>query len=134
MDSQNIIKKYTNYLSKEDIEVLKSEWIINWIGWKGWADFWIILKELVKEFDNYNEEKYTKLINDIEYIAYLHDLEFYKWTVFYEFYIANAKFAMRLYTLIHWTNIYKRLWLALSAFLFTSFFWYKYFVNKWKQV
>ena len=134
MKSQDIIKNYTNYLSKEDIEALKSEWIINWIGWKGWADFWITLKELVKEFDDYNEEKYTKLLNDIEYIAYLHDLEFYKWIAFYEFYIANAKFAMRLYTLIHWTNIYKRLWLWLSAFLFTSFFWYKYFLNKWKQV
>lgn len=116
-------------LTQQEILSLKSQWIINGIWWKWWADFWLILKELVKELPSYQEEKYLKLIDDIEYIAYNHDYEFYKWKTFFSFIKANFLFWYRIYKKLYW-SWFKWVLVWVMAFLFTTIFGRKYFRQK----
>ena len=121
-----IIKKYkeTWTLSKQDIKVLKNEWVINWIGWK-WMNLEWVLKA-IKKLPYFDNEKYDSLYNKILYLSYIHDLDYYIWKNYFDFTVANWDFAVWVYKKLWWSN-YKRIIILILLFILLQVRWFRYF-------
>lgn len=124
---KDIIKRFkeTWELSKQDIENLKNERIINWIWPKG-LSFEPIL-ESIKSLPYFDSDRYQELYEDIQYISYKHDFEFYIGWSYWDFTTSNFKFAINLYKLLYWTKWYKKAGISIFVFIVLEIYWKKYF-------
>ena len=114
---------WDEYLSKIEIEVLKSNWIINWCWWKDWFNFDSVMDN-IKSFKWFKRKKLQQLKEDIKQLCYIHDLDFHwqKW-----FYKSNFKFAYRLAKLLTFTWFFERFMIFIITFWLLNKYWKEYY-------
>ena len=122
-----IIKRYkeTWILTQQDIETLKNEWIINWIGGK-WCNLEWVLKA-IKKLPYFDNKKYDSLYNKILYLSYIHDLDYYIGNNYLDFTIANWDFAYWVFKKLRWTTTIKRLLILILLFFWLQTKGFRYF-------
>ena len=103
--------------TNEEKKALTSCWIINGIGGE-WQNIEKTILALVEQIPWYDPYKAQSLVSDIKELSFEHDTQFrlQLW-----FYLANYKFAKKLYYLTNWGKS-KR---------FLVFLWVLYTLNKY---
>ena len=128
MTITTIIKNYelNGKLSVYEKSELRKHKIANWIWWE-WYNLDNILFSIV-ELPYFDTKKSKKLIRKIDNnLSVPHDLEFYIWWTYIDFTVSNLKFALWLFKILHWTTIWKRLWITLAVFWILQKFGKKHF-------
>ena len=83
---------------------------------------------MIKKDKNYDINKQEYLLYDLDFICDIHDLQYWKGGWIFSYIKANYILAKNMYTLLHWFNCRKILFIV--VFLWTTLFGFKYY--NWK--
>ena len=114
-----------SWYTLSDIKMYENLWIANWF-WPWCCN----MNWLFKILHNFSKDNEQKLIADINICADIHDINYYhsKW-----FIKSNYKFAYDVMRLLHWTNIFWRLFIFLILFLSTTLFGWLFYNWTWNK-
>lgn len=113
-------------LSEEEIEALKSCWIINWC-WGEWSfSFDKFIENNIEYIPYFDNDKKQELLCDLKRICYEHDLEY---RLHYGFTRANWSMCNKVRKLLYWITPFKRIWIVILLFAMLQRHW-KDFYNK----
>lgn len=119
---ENYLKSKT--LQQEDIEILKTHDIINWLGWKGWIRIKELLIPIIKKLKKDYQEEYLSKLRLIEHYSYYHDLDYYIWGWEKEFFQSNLNFCIQVKRVIP-SNAFFFLLLGLLSLRGRKYFQFK---------
>lgn len=117
-------------LSKEQVQKLKENKVINWVGSEWWFKFEII-KEKIEQLPFIDLYKIESLYNDIDTLSRYHDIEYTKGASLFWFLRANYDFSLWLITLLNWTSKSAKIGIFFSTFIWLSIFGRKSY--NWKD-
>ena len=121
---QKILHLHNSNLN--ELDQLERDWLINWIGWE-WFNIDLYVKESIKIWEEYNQEKIPKLYQDLRILALLHDRAYlYK----QGFYCSNYMLARDLFILLNWTSFLNRFVFSLGIFILTCIYWKRFYYKK----
>lgn len=114
-------------LSKNELDELRKQRIVNECGAKGWVNFSSILKHNICLFPEFKKEKLSKLIEDLWYVCSIHDLYYYKWNNILNKIKADYKISKYIFHLLDWTSLWNRLAIVFIVFIWLLRYWGDYF-------
>ena len=118
-----ILKKYN--LDQKILLELEIEKKCNWC-WPKHNKFF----PFIKKDKNYNPNKQEYLLYDLDFLCDIHDLQYWKGGWLFKYIKANYILAKNIYTLLHWTKWYTKLFVFILVFGGTTMFGFRYF--NWK--
>jgi hypothetical protein len=111
-----------NLTEREKIALFEA-WIINGIGGE-WQNIEAVLRANIELLPWYDNNKADSLFKDIQELAVEHDIQF-KFKMWFRY--SNYKFAKKLFHILHWSSFWKRLAVAIIAYILLTRYWKKFY-------